>query len=107
MLQCSHEFTGRKSDYQNKHQQEQKISLKKTRYQCSLTIKHYPQMDVILSKYQDEHDHPLSDDNLRFLRLSGKIRNLVMDMAYIRINFKAIVSHSGAAHSRANDYCIC
>ena len=105
VLRCSREFTGGTSDYQNKHQWERKISSKKTGCQCSLTIKRYPQTDVILGKYQDEHDHPLGDDNLRFLRLSGKIRNLVMDMVYIGIDSKAVVSHSGAVHSRANDYC--
>ena len=39
MLRCSREFTGGKTNYENKHQQEQKISSKKTGCQCYLTIK--------------------------------------------------------------------
>ena len=81
MLQCSREFTGGKSDYQNKFQQERKIPSKKNRCQCHLMIKCYLQMDVILGKYKDEHDHPLGDDNLQFLRLSGKIRNMIVTCA--------------------------
>lgn len=106
MLRCSREFTGGKTNYENKHQRERKISSKKTGCQCYLTIKHYPHTDVILGKYHEEHDHPLGDDNLRFLRLSSKIRNLVMDMVYIGIDSKAIVSHSGAIDFRTNGYCI-
>ena len=106
MLWCSREFTGRKTNYENKHQREQKISSKKTGCQCYLMIKRYPHTDVILSKYHKEHDHLLGDDNLRFLRLSSKIRNLVMDMVYIGIDSKAIVSHSGAIDFQTNGYCI-
>ena len=54
-----------------------------------LMIKCYPGTDVILSKYKDEHDHLLSDGNLQDW-------NIVMDMVYLRIDSKAIVSHSGA-----------
>ena len=106
MLQCSHKSMGGKMDYQKKHQWERKVPSKKTGCQCHLMVKHYPQMDLILRKYQEEYNHLLSDDNLQFLRLSGKIRNLVMDMVYIGIDSKAIVSHSGAIHSQANGYCI-
>ena len=95
VLRCLCEFTGRKSDYENKHEQECKIPSKKTGCRCCLTIKRYLQTDVILSKYEEQHNHPLGDENLRFLRLSGKVRNLVMDMVYIGIDSKAIVSHSG------------
>ena len=62
-------------------------------------VKHYPQMDLILRKYQEEYNHLLSDDNLQLLRLSGKIRNLVMDMVYIGIDSKAIYSESQWSHS--------
>jgi hypothetical protein len=64
VLQCSHEFTGGKTDYQNKYQQDRKIPSKKTGCRCHLTIKRYLQTDAILGKYQEEHDHPLGDDNL-------------------------------------------
>jgi hypothetical protein len=106
VLRCSREFMGGKTDYQNKYQRDRKIPSKKTGCRCHLTIKRYPQTDAILGKYQEEHDHPLGDDNLRFLRLSGKIRNLVMDMVYIGVDSKVIVSHRGTIQFRANGYCI-
>ena len=68
------EYTGGKSDYQNKHgKQERKFPSKKTGCQCRLTIKCYPGTDVILGKYKDEHDHLLSDENLRFLQPSARL----------------------------------
>ena len=94
MLRCLREFTGGKWDYQNGNQWERKIPSKKTGCQCCVTVKQYPQMEVMLGKYEGQHDHLLGDDNLRFIRLSGKIRDLVMDMVYIDINSKTIVSHT-------------
>lgn len=80
-------------NYQNKNQWERKIPSKKTGCRCRLTVKRYPQTEAMLRKYEDQHGHPLGDDNLRFLRLSGKIRDLLMDMVYIGIDSKTIVSH--------------
>lgn len=91
VLWCSQEFTGRKVNYQKKNQWDRMIPSKKTGCQCCLTIKLYPGMDTILGKYEGKHDHPLGQDNLRFTRLSGKVRNLVMDMVYIGIESKRIV----------------
>jgi hypothetical protein len=105
-LRCSRGFTGRKSDYQKWHERERKIPSKKTDCECNLTIKRYPDTEVILGKYHDEHNHPLGDDNLRFLRLSDKIRNLVMDMVHIGIESKIIVSHTSLFISRADGHCV-
>ena len=95
MLHCSCEFMGRKLVYQKKHQWDRKIPSKKTGCPCCLMIKEYHETELILGKYEDMHNHMLGDDNLQFTRLSGKIRNLVMDMVYIGIESKAIVSHCG------------
>ena len=59
-----------------------------------LTIKLYLNTETILGKYEDQHNHALGDDNLRFLRLSKRIRNLVMDLVHIGVDSKAIVSHN-------------
>ena len=94
MLHCSRGFMGGKTDYQKRHEWERKIPSKKTGCECNLTIKRYLDTTVILGKYHDEHNHPLGNDNLRFLRLLDKIRNLVMDMVHIGIESKVIVSHT-------------
>ena len=64
VLWCSREFTGGKRDYQNGNQWERKIPSKKTGCQCCVTVKQYPQTEVMLGKYDGQHDHPLGDDNL-------------------------------------------
>ena len=98
VLWCSREFTGRKKNYQNKHAWERKIPSKKTGCLCTLTLKRYPETKTILGKYKDQHDHTLGDDNLRFTRLLGKVRNIVMDMVYTGIESKCIVSHNDVIH---------
>ena len=45
----------------------------------------------MLGKYIDEHDHVLSDDNLRFTKLSERTKALVMEMVRTRIDSQAIV----------------
>ena len=98
VFRCSREFTGGNPGYVKKTQMERKIPSKKTGCRCHLTVKWYPRTETILGKYVDQHDHPLGDDNLRFIRLSRKIRDLIMDMVYIGINSKVIVSHNYIHH---------
>ncbi|KAH9024713.1 hypothetical protein EDB84DRAFT_1246658, partial [Lactarius hengduanensis] len=98
---------GGKPSYQKKHQWERKIPSKKTGCQCRLTVKRYPQTEVILGKYEDNHDHPLGDDNLRFTRLSGKIRDLVMDMVHLGIDSKIVLKRIRESCKRTDrDYYI-
>ena len=98
VFRCLCEFTGRNPGYVKKTQMERKIPSKKMGCQCHLTIKRYLWTETILGKYVDQHDHPLGNDNLRFIRLSRKIRDLVMDIVYIGINSKVIVSHNYIHH---------
>jgi len=92
LYRCSREFSGGQLDRENANQWDRKIPSKKTGCGCRLVIKQYPHTDTILSKYEGKHDHPLGDDNLRFLRLSEKTKTLVMEMIHTRIDSKAIVS---------------
>ena len=89
---CLWEFSGGKLDWENVHQWDQKIPLMKTGCQCCLIIKQYPQTKTILRKYDSQHDHPLGDENLQFLRLSHCIRSLVMDMICEGTDPEAILS---------------
>ena len=89
---CSREFSGGKLDRENVHQWDRKIPSMKTGCQCRLIIKQYPHTRTILGKYDGQHDHPLGDENLRFLRLSHHIRSLVMDMIREGTDAEAIVS---------------
>jgi hypothetical protein len=91
VLWCSREFMGGKINYQKKTQWERKIPSKKNGCQCRLIIKLYPDTNTILGKYDNQHNHLVSNSNLRFTRLLGKIRNLVMDMVYTGIDSQVIV----------------
>jgi hypothetical protein len=94
VLKCSREWAcGRPA--QNKAaegKRDRKIPSKKTGCRCRLTIKLYQHTDTILGKYENEHDHPLGEDNLRFTRLTDNIKNLVTIMVRTRIDGKVIVS---------------
>jgi len=94
VYRCAQEFSDGKSSYCTTTQQDQKIPSMKTGCWSCLTIKLYPNTETILGKYEDQHNHALGDDNLRFLRLSERIRNLVMDLVHIGVDSKAIVSHN-------------
>ena len=87
---CGREYSGG-SKYQTINEMERMIPLKKTGCWCHLTIKQYPGVETILSKYEDEHDHVLSDDNLQFTRLSDKTKTLIMEMVHTEIDLEAIV----------------
>jgi hypothetical protein len=89
-LKCSREWTGGRrsgSDAQNR-----KIPSKKTGCRCQLTLKLYRHTEIILGKYESEHDHALGDENLRFTRLTDRTRSLVMEMVSAGIESKIIVS---------------
>ena len=91
-FRCSREPSGGKTNQVKKHDWDRKIPSKKSGCKSRLIIKKYPNTEVILSKYEGEHDHPIGNDNLRFLRLSSKTRNLVMDLVHTGMGCQAIVS---------------
>lgn len=101
ILRCAHEWTGGRpvqnksgSEGKDRKIQDRKIPSKKTGCRCQLTIKLYRHTDTILGKYETMHDHPLGDQNLRFTRLTDRTRDLVMEMVYMGIDSKVIVSNN-------------
>jgi hypothetical protein len=104
VYQCGREHTGGKRDRPRTTQWERTIPSKKTGCRCRLTIKRYPHTDAILGKYEDQHDHAIGDENLRFTRLSDTTKALVMEMVRTGIDSKAIVRDNYIFHSRSNGY---
>ena len=101
ILKCAREWTGgwpvqNKLTTEGKDVkiQERKIPSKKTGCRCQLTIKFYQHTDTILGRYEDAHDHPLGDENLRFTWLTDRTRDLVMEMVCQGIESKVIVSNN-------------
>ena len=101
---CTREFTGGKKDRQNITRLERAIPLKKTGCRCTLTIKMYPHTDKILGKYNEEHDHTIGDDNLRFTRLSDTTKELIMELACAGVHAKAMMCGHYVDQCSANDY---
>ena len=104
VYRCAREYSGGKHDREKLTEWERTIPSKKTGCRCRLTIKRYPHTDKILGKYEDQHDHAIGDENLRFTRLSDTTKALVMDMVRTGIDSKAIVREILLFHSRSNGY---
>lgn len=105
ILKCAREWTGGRPvqnqsgpEAKDVRIQERKIPSKKTGCRCQLTIKFYRHTPTILGKYKTTHDHPLGDQNLRFTRLTDRTRDLVMEMVYMGIDSKVIVSNHLATY---------
>ena len=101
ILKCVCEWTGgwpvwnsSGSEGRDRKIQDRKIPSKKTGCRCKLTIKLYRHTDTILGKYEMAHDHPLGDKNLRVTWLTDRTRDLVMEMVYLRIESKIVVSNN-------------
>lgn len=94
ILRCSREWTGGRlaQNESGTTERNRKIPSKKTGCRCRLTIKFYRHTETILGKYENDHDHPLGDENLQFTRLSEKTRDMVMELVHVGIDAKAIVS---------------
>ena len=92
VFRCSREPSGGKTNQVKKHNRDRKIPSKKTGCKYQLTIKLYPNTEMILGKYEGEHNHPIGNENLRFLRLSSRVRDLVKDMVHTGMGCQAIVS---------------
>ena len=55
-------------------------------------LKFYWHMEVIFGNYESEHNHLLGDENLRFVRLTDRTKDLAMVMVSMGIDAKTIVS---------------
>ena len=103
VLRCAREYTGGKQARENTGPSERKIPSKKTGCRCCLTIKRYPDTEKIRGRYEDQHDHEIGEENLRFTRLTDTTKDLVMDMVHMGIDPKAIVRGNSIFVSRLTD----
>ena len=66
---CARDGSGGVKTYMKKNNWDRKVPTKHTGCRCRLTVKTYPDTDVVLGLYQSEHDHAIGNENLRFTRL--------------------------------------
>jgi hypothetical protein len=90
---CARGRTKGKDPYQPKSGTNRKIEKKFTDCKCKITLKLYWHVPTVLGRYDTEHNHPIHQDNLRFMCLSGETRALVLDLLRLRVNTKQIVRH--------------
>ncbi len=74
----------------NTHWQ-RKIDTKRTGCQCRVTFKIYPDTKEVLGFYTDEHDHPIGDENARFIQIPYEDRIRIAEMLRMGIEPKKVV----------------
>ncbi|KAJ7162754.1 hypothetical protein C8R43DRAFT_880251 [Mycena crocata] len=66
---CARMGTGGKSQYVPKHDRVRDIANKRTNCPCRLVAKTYPEMSIVLGRYEDSHSHVIGNDNLIYTRI--------------------------------------
>lgn len=96
ILRCSHKYTGGRLNWNSgmpaPEEQNRKFLSKKTGCQCPLMLKFYWYTEVIFGNYESEHNHLLGDENLRFMWLTDRTKDLAMVMVSMGIDANMIVS---------------
>jgi hypothetical protein len=80
VYRCARQRVGQKADQKTQPEWQHKILRKGTGCHCQIVIKRYPHMPVILGRYEMEHNHDLSADNLVYTRLSDGARQQIMSL---------------------------
>ena len=104
LYRCARQFTGRKKDRERTTKSERVIPSKKTDCRCRVTIKLYPHTDKVLGKYDEEHDHAIGEENLRFTRLWDNTKEHVMELAHAGVDSNAIVRSDYVARFSTDGY---
>ncbi len=81
---CVCNGTGGKKHYVKKTACERKIDSKRIEggCPCSIQIKMYPYTNTILGRYNPDHSHPVSKDNLRYIQIQVSTRALIEDWVH-------------------------
>ena len=100
-LRCACNGTGGKSRYVKKTTCERKIDSKQIEggCPCFIQIKTYPHTDTILGKYNLDHSHPTSKDNLKYIWIRVCTRELIEVWVHYGVTDQEIVSVSLIDHN--------
>jgi hypothetical protein len=88
---CARQGTGGVKGYEKKIQHRQKVPTKRMSCPCRLVVKSYPNMDLVLGRYNGSHSHPVGKDNAKFTRLSQDARILIAEKLRAGISHARIV----------------
>jgi hypothetical protein len=86
---CARQGTGGVKAYEKKKaRHRKKVPTKRMSCPCRLVVKSYPNMDLVLGRYDGSHSHPVGKDNAKFTWLSHDARILIAE------KLRAGVSHA-------------
>ena len=89
---CSCDGTGGVKDYTKKYpERERKIPSKQCRCSCHLIVKSYPNMDMLIGKYNADHSHPIEGENAWFTSLSKETHVKIAEMLHMKMSHSQIV----------------
>ena len=91
---CTHNGTGGKKVYVKKTTHERKIDSKRIEggCPCFVQIKTYPDTKTILGKYNRDHSHPTSIDNLKYIWIQFNTHELIESWVHYGVTDQEIVS---------------
>jgi hypothetical protein len=94
MLFTMRNGTGGKKHYVKKTTCKRKIDSKwiEGRCPCSIQIKIYPYTNTILGRYNANHSHPVSKDNLQYIWIWVSMHALIEDWVHYGVTDLEIVS---------------
>ena len=89
---CSRDDTGGVKDYTKKYpERERKIPSKWCSCPCCLIVKSYPNMDMLMGKYNADRSHPIGDENAWFTSLSKETHVKIAEMLCMKMSHSQIV----------------
>jgi hypothetical protein len=88
---CSRALSGSQYNYEQKHEQQQKIESQKIQCPCHIVIKCYLHMQVVLGHYHSEHNHELGIPNIRYLCLSQAAWDRIKTLLLHRVHQQEII----------------
>ncbi|KAJ7210954.1 hypothetical protein C8J57DRAFT_1097961 [Mycena rebaudengoi] len=101
---CSRGGTGGIKPYTKRHPEWRfKLGSKRTDCRCSLLVKEYPGIKVILGNYLDTHNHPLGNENIRYTQIPKDLHEYIAGLLRLKVAPEHILQliHHGVYHEDA------
>ena len=84
---CARQGTGGVKAYEKKKaQHRRRVPMKRMSCPCRLVVKSYPNMDLVLGRYDGSHSHPVGKDNAKFTQLSQDARILIAEKLHAGVS---------------------
>jgi hypothetical protein len=89
---CLHQLSGGKSKYKKKNPDwHTKFTSKKTGCDCKIVVKLYPHKPTILGRYEEEHNHGVGLENVKYTHMLQVTRVRIRHMLELKVDVREIV----------------